>query len=728
MGFEKHNIDIAKRIDEINGNIEYTKLRESYKTQTVFEIIGKGRNETAHSALLSWLFCGKDLPIMGTESPLMGLFTILMHRIEEQHSEWYKNSYDTRYKDFKMAVRSRSLKISNVVSRTEVSVLELANIITALPKTFDNGTKISNKAELINQIDPGRKKGKKDSLDIYLTCDVCGIENVNHIEVIIENKIHSSENGAKAGKTEYERMPQTQRYYWACQRGKNDTDTLQFFVFLNARPSSELLLQENEKPDNKKNPKVWCTACDHFVSINYQDIYDSILSPLFDSDRLSAKSEFILTEYAKSMSIPVINSADSTEDEQIDLDSMTILATSPAERQKLLGFWRDNQDILLSALQVVEERDGLTPHKWTRAIINGNDNKLLTTKEVIQIIYDRFKNDREKRAEFWIKEAIKKEFNDLCAAKKRGKLDVIADNGDINKVRLKGAYSQLSTLAKIGKLYGSSTASISNSTDLAIQEKELRDVYDSFIRNYPEEIDILDLIQEAFNGFKYKVNKNEKSYNIIENHQVKESNILDSVYAAIAEENKLDKYKQDIREISFADDDDAKELLYRFWQRYQKLVMAALCVLSETNVISEEDKKGIRQVYDAISTSGRSYYKLEHNNKTYENLSMLGVVRKISQLLIWKGQRGQPTENDANSFFQKLLNDTKTTFVKKQENNSSTAYETLTKPKGEQEDSSFLMYKQKWTMNSNFGVLYDALSDRNNGHGFILERIQQAEE
>jgi len=709
MAYQKYQINVSQRLDEVNQNIEYTKLRENYKSQTVFEIIGKGRNETTHSAFLSWLLAGKDLPIMGTECPLMGLLDILMHRIEEQHPQWY---IADKCRDFRIAVRSRSVRICNIVASTEVNVLDIAKKNIVYPRKIGN-KQINDLKGLIQQINSIHKKGKKDSVDLYITFDVEGIKNIKHIEIILENKINSCEGSPKncPNATEYESLYQTERYHWACQNEQKDT--LQFFVYLTACSSSNLYLSPGQSPSNLRNSKVWCKACEHYISINYQDIYDSILAPLLNSDRLSQQAEYLLSQYVKSMSIPVINSADPSDEEQIDIDGTTILATTPLEREKLLDFWQNNQDIVISALQVVEKRDCLFPHQWTRTILKDCKKQLLTPKETVQLIYDRYKADCMTHPELIIYNYILQEFNSLNSIKKLGKLMAIQADGKVNKERLSSAYKQLNQLAQDNKLYGIDSARQFVACDEDACLKEMEEVFEKFVASHPK-MEIHQLIEDTFNSFTYKKITNYMPYHIIENDRVAGNDTLvDDVYQAIADEAALQQYIEDIKEITFDNgDEEINELLYRFWKRYQKLVMAALYVLSETDMISEEDRKGIQQVYDGISGHSRSYFTLKYKGAiVYQGLSMQGVVRNIAQKLIWTGKTGKPSEKLANQFFQDILSDKNFIFVKKENKQKQNGYVLLPAPSKCNNDSlKFVYYAAKWTMDANFGVLYNALS------------------
>ena len=55
---ETKNIDIVKLLREYNQNPENKSLKALYSGRTIFDIIGKGRNETAHSAFFGMVIFG----------------------------------------------------------------------------------------------------------------------------------------------------------------------------------------------------------------------------------------------------------------------------------------------------------------------------------------------------------------------------------------------------------------------------------------------------------------------------------------------------------------------------------------------------------------------------------------------------------------------------------------------------------------------------------------------
>ena len=75
---EEKKLDIQTLLNEYNHNADNRRLKDYYSSSTFFDIIGKGRNEPAHSAFLSWLFYNKNIVYNSKENAIIGLLDILM--------------------------------------------------------------------------------------------------------------------------------------------------------------------------------------------------------------------------------------------------------------------------------------------------------------------------------------------------------------------------------------------------------------------------------------------------------------------------------------------------------------------------------------------------------------------------------------------------------------------------------------------------------------------------
>ena len=173
------------------------------------------------------------------------------------------------------AILSRSLSFSSVTVVTEKKVNELSSIDT------------------------------DDELDIYVKCDVTGVKGYKTLQIIIENKVMSPEEGPKYGgaftfsdmikarrvseNAVYKYAFQSKRYYYACSnryygKGKKN-DTIQLFIFLT--PKSE------QKPKSNK-----------FIHVTYQDVLDYVIVPLSEEPNLSERVKLFVNEYIRCLSLP----------------------------------------------------------------------------------------------------------------------------------------------------------------------------------------------------------------------------------------------------------------------------------------------------------------------------------------------------------------------------------------------------------------------------------------
>lgn len=596
---ETKNIDIVKLLREYNQNPENKSLKALYSGRTIFDIIGKGRNETAHSAFLEWLFSGRDISGTSTENTLIGLLDAVMRRIDEQDRGWRQ---DDKIVAISNALLSRTLKITNIKSETEKPI-------------------------------PGDycTKGKKDSIDIFISCDVRGIDKICRFEFIIENKIGSKEGGPKDEQSsiDYDKMWQTERYYKACS--KDTDDTYQFFIYLSAATDTEIASRNKQ-----------CKS-EYFICINYQDIYDDILSQLLESDTLTGKEEYLIKEYVKVLSIPMVFGKDDIADKDTESDSINksiILATSKEERELLLKYWKNNQLLILIALQAYEDGDEdneKVKHDWSRYIDdNGN---LYTKVEYIQNKYDEYKkawqdNDFRKQE---LCRIYLKEFNNKFGIQKKGKyLKLIYSKGSLiievlNNDRDEALNNALHTLGI-------------TSLSLSSQEKEAQILqeFNSFCAKKGCEESFNKKIKDRIKGCK----------DFIDNGKVKNNS---KFLKEICEEcSKLTELLPNVKILEYPKD-GYQEVLSSFWDVNKSLIMASARVLSDSHELSETTNKGIKDVYDGLSRRDWTRYNVTWKGKTITT-SALGVFKFFVQSLLWPGTKGQPSINNVNKTLNNILN------------------------------------------------------------------------
>lgn len=172
-----------------NSDKRVVALREKFNKASFFEIISKERSETTYSAFLRWLFSdnGSD---DGTCSPLAFLLDILVRRSEEQQP-----GADTILKnlDVKKSIVTRQLSLDAIKVDTEVPVSVLAQAIV------DEKVRVEG-ALPVDQLKKVAAKSQ-DRIDLFIECSIKAAElKAQKLQIIIENKIDSSEGGKKVNK------------------------------------------------------------------------------------------------------------------------------------------------------------------------------------------------------------------------------------------------------------------------------------------------------------------------------------------------------------------------------------------------------------------------------------------------------------------------------------------------------------------------------------------------
>ena len=290
-------MDYNQYLDQIiafNSDKKVVALREKFNKASFFEIISKERSETTYSAFLKWLF-SENATDEDTCSPLAFLLDILVRRCEEQTPE-----VDTILKksDVKKCIVTRQLSMDAVKIGTEVPVSVLAQAIV-------NGT--PRIAGVLQEDDLQKiAANSQDRIDLAIECDIKSEDlEAKKLQMIIENKIDSSEGGKKTNKITgvpaYDDASQTTRYYLGTKFSsieygvdtKEECDgleTLQIYVYLT--PESQQSANGIDK---------------HFIKISYQDIVDGILMPMLSSSNLSSRRRFFLEEFLNQLVYPSLN-------------------------------------------------------------------------------------------------------------------------------------------------------------------------------------------------------------------------------------------------------------------------------------------------------------------------------------------------------------------------------------------------------------------------------------
>ena len=602
-------IDVINLLREYNQNPDNKRLKALYSGRTVFDIIGKGRNETAHSAFLEWLLSGRDITGTSTENALTGLLDILVRRISEQKSDWRE---DEKIIAISNALLSRTLKITNIKSQTE----------KVIPKT---------------------KSGKNDAVDIWITCDVEGAGNISKFEFYIENKIGSKEGGPKSElDDDYNKLHQTERYHKAFFYAAEDV--YQFFVYLSAATNLEDITNDN-RPCHSK----------HFICINYQDIYDDILSQLLESEKLANKEEYLIKEYVKVLSIPMVFAKEDKADKNTSSDSINrsiILATSKEEKELLLKYWRTNQILILIAMQAYEDSDEdeqKVKHDWNRYI--DADGKLYTKVEYIQHVFDAYgaawRDSSFKRGE--LRYVYLEEFNEQFKKRKSSNYLWLeySDESLVINTRDDRESAVKQALEKLGV-----EPSIEN------EERIIRE-FKNFVRERK--------CEETFN--RRIKNKIKSCQDFIYDGIVK-SNVkhIDEIFEEC--HSLSENLSINVKKIEY-DRDEYREVLANFWDVNKSLIMASIRVLADSSDVSDSTKKSIKEVYEGISKRDWTKYDVswEGTGHKITTLTALGVFKWFVQTLIWTGKQGGAQFKIANNTLSDIFGEG--LWIKKEKCNSA---------------------------------------------------------
>lgn len=322
------NKDAKTLILEFNRDPESRKLQAFYRRKAMMEIMGKARDEESHSAFLAWLLDGKDLTASHSDSPLMWLLQILVLR-----EETVKAKIDPIPNAIKAQILSRTLQFKIDKVKTE-EIINNAMTHNYFKKNF--------------KFKKGEEKDGQDRLDIYIKCSItepkkCG--GYVSFEVFIENKVLSTEGGAKPEKNQvfvegiscnkkvkHDELKQTERYYKALSYD-NDAKNLQLFVYL----TPEGLDFSESK---------------HYFQVSYQDILDYILTPLIQNEDLSERSKFLIQDYIDGLSIPTL---DEKERKRM------VMAITPIEMKSIKKFKSKNKNLLISCLNALAKKSLKNP-------------------------------------------------------------------------------------------------------------------------------------------------------------------------------------------------------------------------------------------------------------------------------------------------------------------------------------------------------------------------------
>lgn len=290
--------EIEKLVIDYNIDSKNSRIIEYYEADSIWKTLRIERDENRHSAFIAWML-KKDFNSI--HSPLYKLLNLLMLRMDD-----------------------------SLIENEELPILKKNILYSKL------GVKSIN-VELEKQICSLSRIRYKDRLDIYLLCEITGIEQYSHLEIIIENKVDSNEgigkelklNQETAEEKEYKKKSQTERYYYACSKSdglRNDSldksKTLQLFVYL--------------------SPREQCPIEKKFIKISYQDLVDYVLEPYLEKDNFDEHTRIAIKEYLRNLGNPFNY-------------NMSTMAITTEETQLLIDFYTRNEMLFKKALEVMRD-------------------------------------------------------------------------------------------------------------------------------------------------------------------------------------------------------------------------------------------------------------------------------------------------------------------------------------------------------------------------------------
>lgn len=311
---------IEQMLIEYGKNAENRKLQSYYSRKSYMEKLGIARAEEPHSAYWSNLLKGDDVNCNKNESPLMWFLQVLVNR--ESTATAYANNSPIPA-DMKIAIISRTLDFQIKEIKAEKKIKEIAgNYFYTNP----NWCNVSEPCE--------------DELDIYIKCAIRGVKGIDELEIVVENKVTQKENGPKAKKnqlrTGYDDKCQTERYYTACHT-TSSPNKVQLFVLL----TPDAIDKETTATDK------------HFIQISYQDLLDTILLPLIESDSLLDRQRFEIMDYVDVLNLPTL---DIKESQRI------IMAKTTEQEDAIHDYVDRNKQLLCESLKAkIRKEKGINP-------------------------------------------------------------------------------------------------------------------------------------------------------------------------------------------------------------------------------------------------------------------------------------------------------------------------------------------------------------------------------
>lgn len=344
-----NNVMTEEEIKEliINFNLDESinDLKRYYSTPTTWEIIKQARRETSHTLFLSWFFNNKDFNADPNSGPIKKLIVLLL--------KWHKYQTSSQFDQV----------LENSIYAQDFEIL-------------------SSKAEAEFPIDCCiAKKGQpaygEGSIDIFITCEV-KINNINRcLHIVIENKIDASETTKSFDQAST---------LLKCSNKSNVPTTLYqtdaYYDFITTEFKADINIFAYLKPTKGNMEDIKEAECNNknYIQINYQEILDNIIQPIYNQQQISSIDRFRLQDYIKTLGKP---------SETDNINNITIMAMEEKERTLLKKFFENNEELIRAAIESLGDSElttamQSTPKVSQRLYCINTDTEKLTNVKVIE--------------------------------------------------------------------------------------------------------------------------------------------------------------------------------------------------------------------------------------------------------------------------------------------------------------------------------------------------------
>lgn len=317
--FYIESMNSYKLIDDFTSNKDNRVLVERYCNISLLDILGKSRNETAHSSFIAWLFSQNNWPCTSQFSPI-SLFLKSICR---------KARLDS--KDF--------------------LIEDIQGIIYSHPEYF-TVTKVSTEVCCT-----GIKANKKDAkVDIVVRCSISNCPDYENLVIVIENKVKIKEHDN-----------QTWNYYAYYKEYDGNVavltnDAIQDLNIPKIKGKSQYST-DPLRTNKEKLVFIYLTPeinnksmCPFYIHYLYQDLMDDVLQPIFEYNDLDNRRKGLIQEYLYSLSIPFIDFSNFNPNRKDSKNGIEpAMAISKKDNNLLSEFYSRNKELIDSAIEQENE-------------------------------------------------------------------------------------------------------------------------------------------------------------------------------------------------------------------------------------------------------------------------------------------------------------------------------------------------------------------------------------